>query len=411
MTEQTINLTLPKPHAGQQRVDREAKRFNVLECGRRWGKTTFGLNKLCEPALAGKPVAWFAPTYKTMAEQWKDADRLLSPVIASRNKVEQQIRLITGGVVDFWSLDNPDSGRGRKYQRVVIDEASIVRELEEAWSATIRPTLADFRGDAWFLGTPKGRNFFHQLYQRGVQKKENWASWRMPTITNPLISPEEIDAAREELPAHIFDQEFMGVPADDGGNPFGLDAIRACVMDADAETGPPVAFGVDLAKSHDFTWVVGLDGAGRQVVSERWQGDWSATRSRVLSLINGWPCLIDSTGVGDPIVEDIQRVRSQVQGFKFSSTSKQQLMEGLALAIQGKQLGLSDPDLVAELEVFEYEYKPGGRVVYQAPQGLHDDGVCALALAVECKRSAPGPIAVGGGDFGDFDDERPGIWD
>jgi hypothetical protein len=154
---------------------------------------------------------------------------------------------------------------------------------------------------------------------------------------------------------------------------------------------------------------VGLDANGREVVSERWQGDWTHTRSRVLSLINGWPTLIDSTGVGDPIVEDIQKTRQNVKGFKFSSSSKQQLMEGLALAIQGGTVRYRDPLLVGELESFEYEYKAGGRVVYQAPQGLHDDGVCALALAVECMRSSPGPLAMATGGF-EYEDERPDIW-
>ena len=405
----TINLTLPKLHSGQQQVNAEAKRFNVLECGRRWGKTTFGLNKLVEPALDGKPVAWFAPTYKTMAEQWKDVEKMLAPVISAKNKVEQQIRLITGGVIDFWSLDDPNSGRGRKYARVIVDEASIIRQLEEAWQATIRPTLTDYRGDAWILGTPKGRRFFHHLYERGQQGRKGWASWRAATITNPFISPEEVADAERDLPTHVFRQEYLGIPADDGGNPFAIDAIQRCIMPDDEPVTGPMHFGVDLAKSQDWVWVIGLDTSGRVVVSERWQSDWTATRARVMAIIGDRPTLIDSTGVGDPIVEDIQKTRGNVKGFKFSSSSKQQLMEGLALAIQGSAVRYRDPMLVAELESFEYEYKAGGRVVYQAPQGLHDDGVCALALAVECSRSSPGPLAMAGGDFEEYE-ERADIW-
>lgn len=409
MTAQTIKLTLPEPHSGQQRVNAEAQRFNVLECGRRWGKTTFGMNKLVEPAIGGKPVAWFAPTYKTMAEQWKDVENMLRPVIASKNKVEQQIRLITGGVLDFWSLDDPDSGRGRKYARVVLDEASIIRKLEDAWQATIRPTLTDYQGDAWILGTPKGRRFFHQLWERGQQGRPGWASWRAATVTNPFISPEEVEDAKRDLPEHIFNQEYLGIPADDGGNPFGIDSIQRCVMADDAHTDGAAFYGVDLAKSQDWTWVIGLDTSGREVVSERWQGDWSRTRERVKAIVGDRPTFIDSTGVGDPIAEDIQRERPQVKGFKFSSASKQQLMEGLSLAIQSGEVQFRDPQLIGELESFEYEYKAGGRVVYQAPQGLHDDGVCALALAVECQRQSPGPLAMATGNFDDID-ERPDIW-
>jgi len=71
-------------------------------------------------------------------------------------KQERRIVLITGGTIEFWSLDTADPGRSRKYARVIIDEAGIVRDLEAAWNEAIRPTLTDYRGDAWFLGTPRG---------------------------------------------------------------------------------------------------------------------------------------------------------------------------------------------------------------------------------------------------------------
>jgi len=380
-------IRIPELHAGQQRIVDEALRFNVLECGRRFGKTTLGLNLAIETAVSGKPAGWFAPTYKTMADQWRDTEKIVAPIIAQSNKVEQQMRLISGGVLDFWSLDNPDSGRGRKYARIVIDEASIIRDLQHAWQQTIRPTLTDFKGDAWFLGTPKGRNYFHQLFAKGESGDAGWKSWRLGTVDNPYMSVSEVADARRDLPQHVFDQEYLGIPADDGGNPFGLDAIRRCICEG-LSTAPPVAFGVDLAKSQDWTVVCGLDDDGRVCHLERWQSDWGLTRSKVLGTVNGWPALADSTGVGDPIVEDMQRVRPNVQGFKFTSQSKQQLMEGLAAGIQRQEVRFPDGWLVTELESFEYEYTRTG-VKYEAPQGLHDDGVCALALAWACKNANP----------------------
>lgn len=380
----TLEVELAAPHPGQRRVLAEAKRFNVLRCGRRFGKTTMGEVVLVEPALEGHPVAWFAPTNKIMLEPWQHVASALKPVTARLNKIEQRIELITGGVVDFWSLDNPDSGRGRKYKRIVVDEAGIVRNLQQAWQETIRPTLTDLKGDAWFLGTPKGRNFFNQLYERGQQGRPGWASWSLGTIDNPYIDPAEIAEAKASLPEPVFDQEYRGIPADDGGNPFGIKAIEACVCPM--SVAPPVAYGVDLAKSHDWTVVCGLDADGVVCSLERWQGPWGETRKRILGLVNGWPTLIDSTGVGDPIVEDLQRVRPNIQGFKFSSQSKQQLMEGLASAVHTQEVGFPDGWLRGELETFEYEYTRTG-VRYTAPEGLHDDGVCALALAVQAKRT------------------------
>jgi hypothetical protein len=98
---------------------------------------------------------------------------------------------------------------------------------------------------------------------------------------------------------------------------------------------------------------------------------------------------VDSTGVGDPIVEDLIRERANVEGFKFSASSKQQLMEGLAATIQRREVTFPAGWLANELEAFEYEYRAGG-VRYSAPAGLTDDGVCALALSERCRRSQAG---------------------
>jgi hypothetical protein len=377
----TIQIELDAPHAAQQRVINEAKRFNVLQCGRRFGKTTLGLNRLLATGLAGYPAGWFAPTYKLLSEVWRECRGILAPLRPTVSEQEKRIELPTRGVLEFWSLDQTDAGRSRKYKRVVIDEAGIVRDLDHAWQEAIRPALADLVGDAWFLGTPKGHNFFHRLYARGQAGERDWASWRLPTSANPAISPAEIEAARADMPPAAFNQEFMGIPAADGGNPFGMESIAGCVGPLSARD--PVVFGVDLAKSEDWTVVCGLDEAGAVCRLDRWQSDWRQTRQRILEIVGEVVTLADSTGVGDPIVEDLHRERRDLSGFKFTATSKQQLMEGLAAVIHRKEVRFPDGWLRNELDSFEYEYRPGGGVRYSAPGGLHDDGVVALALAVK----------------------------
>lgn len=118
------------------------------------------------------------------------------------------------------------------------------------------------------------------------------------------------------------------------------------------------------------------------------------------------PTFIDSTGVGDPIVEAIKRGTPTADGFKFTATTKQQLMEGLAASFQRQEIRVPDGWLVNELESFEYEYRAGG-VRYSAPEGMHDDGVCALALAV-AKRDEQryGPRQWGSSDLGTIFDRR-----
>jgi hypothetical protein len=147
-----------------------------------------------------------------------------------------------------------------------------------------------------------------------------------------------------------------------------------------------------LAKSVDWTVAIGIADTGRLVALQRWQSDWRNTRERLKAMIRQAPALVDSTGVGDPIVEDLQRSCPAVVGYQFTAPAKQRLMEGLAAAIQRREIGIPDEQrydvLVRELELYEYEYRPSG-VRYTAPEGMHDDCVCALALAVECLRSGP----------------------
>lgn len=373
-----IEIHAPAPHAGQRRVIDEARRFNVLMCGRRFGKTTLGKDRIGRAAWRGLPTAWFAPTYKLLTEVWREILDMLAPEVESSNVQERQIRLKTGGLIDFWSLDHPDAGRGRKYGLVVIDEAGLVADLEQAWHGAIRPTLADLRGLAWFLGTPKGRRFFYTLYALGQSGDPNWMSWRIPTTYNPFIAASEIEAARASMPEATFCQEFEGVPADDSGNPFGMEAIKDCGS-TPLTDGPAVAMGWDLAKSVDWTVGIGLDAQCRVCTFERFQDGWEETEARILRTTTA-RALVDSTGVGDPIVERLQRRSVMFEGFKFTSTSKQQLMDGLRAAIQRREIRFPDGPIRQELETFEYQYSANG-VRYTAPDGLHDDCVMALALA------------------------------
>jgi len=353
----------------------EAKRFNVANCGRRFGKSMLSVNLLAETAIDGYPAGYFAPTYKLLEGTFKECLSALDPIISKKHD-NQFIELITGGSIEFWSLDNPQAGRSRKYKVAIIDEAAFVKNLWEAWTKAIRATLTDLKGDAWFLSTPKGKNDFYKLYQRGVSGEANWQSWQMTTYDNPYIDPKEIDDAKRDLPEIAFNQEYLAQFADNAANPFGLNFIEQCTYPM--STLPPICFGIDLAKSYDWTVIIGLDVNGSVCHFDRFQKDWKQTITHINNL-PVVPISIDTTGVGDPVAEMVDK-RYYLDMFKFSNTSKQQLMEMLAIAIQQRKINFPEGLITEELGNFEYEYTKGG-VKYSAPTGLHDDCVCALALA------------------------------
>ena len=215
-----ITLKLPKLHKGQLQVLKESKRFNVLKNGRRWGKTVLSIDLAIDTMLDGYPVGYWCPTYKDLSEVWDELKFICFPIISEKNEQLKHIKLITGGKIDFWSMEDPNSGRGRKYKRAIIDEAEKAGKFKEAWSQTIRPTLADYKGDAWILSTPKGVNsYFHELFTL-PQKFDDWSSWCMPTVTNPYIDPSEVEQARLQLDPITFRQEFLAESTQTANRPF-----------------------------------------------------------------------------------------------------------------------------------------------------------------------------------------------
>jgi hypothetical protein len=270
-----IDLVLQEMHPAQVEVKASAGRYNVLNCGRRWGKNVLLTDLMVDPILEGRPAAWWEPTYKSLADSWRDCKRVLAPITRSVSETERRIECLTGGVLDMWTGDNEDAGRGRKYQRIVVNEAAMIRGLKGLWEQTIRPTLTDYRGDAWFGSTPKGRNYFWQLFQRGQDpeyEKRGWRCWHYPTASNPYIHPDEIEEARADLPERAYMQEYMAEFLEDSAGVFR--GVNNCV---DVGRDGPIeradwdwyVMGVDLARVNDFTVLTVLDSSGRQVWFER----------------------------------------------------------------------------------------------------------------------------------------------
>jgi phage FluMu gp28-like protein len=188
-----------------------------------------------------------------------------------------------------------------------------------------------------------------------------------------------------------FRQEYEGIPAADGANPFGIDAIRAAI--STGIEGPAIVYGIDLASSSDYTVIIGINEQGQACSMERFQGGWEVITKRVRNAVRDTYSLVDSTGVGSPVVQRLQLDGNNIVGFQFTNSSKQSLMTELAAAFQTKDIQIPDDSvLVNELESFGYEYNHSGNVVRYATQpGMHDDCVCALALAWKAYQDNHGP--------------------
>ena len=333
-----VRVELPRLHVGQRRVLEHRDRFAVVACGRRFGKTTLGVDLAVRAGLAGQPVGWFAPTYNLLAEAWRGLKHRLSPVARHASEQEHRLELLTGGVLECWSLDGPDPARGRKYARVVLDEASIVRDLAERWHAAIRPTLTDLRGDALFLGTPKGRGGFWSLYQRGVAGDQEWSAHTAPTADNPHIDPAEIAAARRGMPDRTFQQEYLAAFLDDGGGV--LRRVReaaTATRQERAQDGHSYRFGVDWGRTTDATAIAVLDTTlGACVALDRFTDTAYATQvGRLEALVARFaPALVvaERNAMGDPLVEQLGRAGLPIRPFLTTNQSKADLIDEIGRA-------------------------------------------------------------------------------
>ena len=385
----TVTITLPSQHVGQQTITREASRFNVLACGRRYGKTTYGIDRCVTPDVLAYPVGWFSPTYKMLLEVWREAVRVLKPIATRVSTSDHRIENLAGGVLEFWSLDNPDSARGRKYRRIIVDEAAMVPALMDAWQYALRPTLVDYSGDAYFLSTPKGRNGFWQMWQWGQDPLQaEWASWQMPSSANPLLKASEIEAMRETMPERVYRQEIEAQFLEDGGSIFrGITDAATAPRQEGPEGGATYIAGLDWALSNDFTVLVVLDATNRRVAYiDRFNGvDYSLQRLRIAAACARFgvvSILAEENAMGKPNNDELRRMGLPVRDWTTTNAGKAEIVEELAAGFEQGNIKIpNDPLLIAELQAFTAERLPGGSTRYSAPEGMHDDMVMALALA------------------------------
>lgn len=384
-----MTVKIHRPHLAQAQIRREARRFNVVDCGRRFGKTLFGGDLLVESVLRGEPAAWFAPSYKYLIEVWDAVTDTLAPIITEVNKTDKRLKTMSGGVVRMWTLQDKDAGRGDAYARVVIDEAAMVPNLMSIWDNAIRPTLTDYQGDAWIFSTPKGHNAFWQMWQRGQGGEPDWRSWKFPTAANPYMLASEIEQARRTLPERVFAQEYLAEFMEDAGGVFRRVMAAATLEPQDEPTvGHQYVMGVDWGKQNDWTVITVVDATAqpaRLVHLDRFnQIDYALQRARLMALAERWQPMVvlaESNAMGEPIIEQLQREGLPVRGFTTTNASKAEAIEALALAFeQGALQIINDATLIAELQAYEMGRTPSGMVRYSAPEGMHDDCVMALAI-------------------------------
>lgn len=374
---------------------------------------------------------WCAPVFGQSEIAYRRMKARLPKAYYKANQSKLTITLANGATMWFKSAERPDDLYGEDVYAVVMDEASRMRE--ESWHA-IRSTLTFTKGPVRMIGNVKGRkNWFYKLGKLAEEGADGMAFHKITcwdAVEAGVLDREEIEAAQRDFHRlgkdGAFAQLYLAEAADDGDNPFGLDAIEMCVLDGLETTremgdstwthpdgGYPKAAGVDLAgrgavnateggpdeaRDRDYTSVVLLDREGQTVHISRFRKPHTETATEVHRIVGNTMALVDSTGAGDQQVEGFQRRGDmRVEGYTFTDRSRQDLLEGLAIKIGDQSVRFPNGWLRDELDSFEYRYERRG-IRYAVPDGGHDDGVMALALASKKlpwrRRSSQAPVGV-----------------
>jgi predicted phage terminase large subunit-like protein len=375
----TLSLELPPLHPAQRQLLAHPARFKTVVAGRRWGKSRFGVALAVATAVEGKRVWWVAPTYAVSGIAWRLCKALLRAVPGvDLREGDRAVVLPGGGEVWFKSSDRPDNLRGEGLDLLVMDEADF--QDGSTWTEVLRPALADRKGKALFISTPKVEGgWFHELFRKGQRGEEGWASWSYPSWTNPFLDPQEIEAARADLPSIEFRREFGAEFVSAAGARVKAEWVRY------APSAPPdldVALGVDLAISErqdaDYTALVALGRdrkSGRTYVLDARRGRMSF--DKILSFIR------EAAALHSPrvIAIETQQFQAAVVG---------ELLRTTTLPVRGVR---ADRDKLTRFLPLEARYEQG--LVYHLttlprdfeqelcsfPVSAHDDYVDAAAYA------------------------------
>lgn len=382
-------VTVPiRYHSGQEKIFDFPAKKKVIAKGRRWGLTKGYANRAIEYLFDGVSPGLWVDTVNSNIDRY--VERYFYPVLkylpSKHWEWRQQRKELTilGHKLDIRSADRPELIEGFAYKFIMLNEAGIILRNEYLWHNAILPMTLDFNPDIYVGGTPKGKGLFYELYIK-AQETPGWKEFRFSSFDNPYLDKKELQNLVDEIPTSIQSQEIHAEFMEDSSTVFrNVENSKG----AQAETPQPGKIyyaGLDLARLKDFTVLIILDQAGRQVFMDRFNIiDWAVQKVRIAESAKKYKArlLVDSTGVGDPIFEDLRRMGLNIEGYKFSNESKKQLVQALMMSFElGKIRIFDDPVLMNEINVFEYDITSSGLISYSAPERYHDDCVMALALA------------------------------
>jgi len=356
-----------------------------IRSGRRTGKTyNFALWLLQECISNPGARALHVDTRQSNIDKY--LDRYYRPLLTKMNiwpdckwnSQKKVLHLGNGSYIDFGSSERPEGLEGFAYDYAILNEAGIIFKKRSLWENTLAPMLKKAKTRA--IGTPKGNNYFQTLCATNK-------TYHFTAYDSPFWTPEEIETAKTTMTQEAFKQEVLAEFIDGAGAVFRnvTENISGELLDKPLD-GHKYVLSADIAKHQDFTVIFVGDLESKQIIyHERFnQIDWGLQKSRIYNAYHKFRCIkgiIDATGVGDSVFDDLRNQGLNIEGFKFTSTSKQELVSDLSVSMDNGTIKYPNiPQLLDELSLYAYEQRANGQFSYSAPEGFHDDECMSLAL-------------------------------
>lgn len=413
MIEKTVQLPI-KNFPAQNQIFQSKARFKIVVKGRRFGLTKGAANDFIQEAIKGLfSKGLWVDTVNSNIDRY--VERYFLPHLNKLPKgywnwrKQAKVLEINNAYIDFRSADNPETLEGFGYDKFFLNEAGIILKNEYLYHNAIKPMLWDYLGRGVIGGTPKGMGLFRTLALRGQDPTQSdYDYFHFTSFDNPYLDGEELKKDIDSMPSDVVRQEVYAEFIDNNGIVFRNIDENATAKPQKPIPGGEYVMGVDLAKYEDFTVIVVVDRAtNEEVYRDRFNKlDWPYQKAKIASVAgfyNDAIVYLDSTGLGDPIADDLSRAGVSIQPIKFNNELKKQMVEKLKLWLEmGFFKFIPDRETDIELKSFACEVLKSGKLRYAAPEGFHDDEVMAKCLVVwglndripERKQLKPTPIQI-----------------
>lgn len=380
-----------KPHESQKLIHHsirnELYKYYILNIGRQFGKTMLGINQMLDWAIndSGCNIAWVTPIYKQGKKVFSELEKAtINSGLFEYNQTELTVKGFNS-TISFFSGERPDNIRGNTFDYLIIDEFAFTRE--ELWSEVLSATVLVKGKKVLFISTPKGKNHFYKLSLQ-PNYDNRYKYFHFTSYDTPFINALDLEERKRSLPSHVFKQEYLAEFIDNASGLF--TNVRDCILTPEKST--KYYGGLDIGRADDYTVLTIVNEKNQTVFCERWrQDEWTKIIDKVAIEINKYQAktYVEVNNQGDVFFEMLRKKCNRlVEPYITTAKTKPIMIEDLAVLFEQKDISILDISwLIDELEAFTYIYNANTRnVQYSAPQGVHDDSVISLSLAIQSRK-------------------------